>query len=929
MTYRSLLTVGALLALGTCTCEEPPGSAAHALDVVLGPGQVRCGPIKRASELIGGPAAFGQVGRGFRCNNAKVRFIVQDASRPVGITSEGGNLVDIDRVRGAPGTQETGDGRDNFREHVSAIGVLETRVSTIEVVADGTDGVGIIRVTGTPTALTLAPQAAFLSQELGDATIITDYVLRADADVIEINTTLKNNGPPLTGVQGVDFIAFGGGLLGHAPESGFGSMPLFSTVSFLAGARNDDVSYALVSADADLTIPFIDQGTTAPFYGDPIPVSAEHTFTRWIVVGDGSLESVSRRAMELRAAPRGTLRGLVMDAGAPRAGALVSALSGPLEAANARVLNEARTAADGSFSLTLPPGDVVLVAHEAGRARSAPVAARVEDGQAVNGLTLEIGRTARLAVETRFVDKEGEALGPLPSKLTLVARGATQQPLRALADGTAGDVTAYAVARDGAFAIDLAPGAYTAYVTRGFEFTRFEAAIELVAGSTTTVEAELRHALDTRGLIGAEFHQHSLGSIDAEVPVARKVMENAAEGIELAASTDHDVVTDFRPHVRAQGLEPWLQVVAGNEVSYQGVGHFNAYPWDIDDADPLRDYGTRLWWQKTVPELFRDIRTAAGDTIVQVNHPRGNVAGFLTTMLFNPVDGTRIPRPPPDLATLPSDVYDAWDGTFDAIEVNDNLGDIQLFTPEGRAALDDMARREASDVPALADWFALLGAGGRVAAMGNSDTHGINEGVGYPRNFLDVGKDDPAAVTPDDLRAAIRAQRTAVGQGCLLELLIEDDARGPGGEAQVRRAGMDSMVAAGTPVVVRLQAPPHVTPGNLEVYVNGLARPRALSPAAIALGGGALEAALEAALDDAIPATLALDDVRRLDHPLTGLPQDEGDLVVVVLSRGGTGLVPTGGRQAFCYSAPLYVDVDGDGAFTGWLAATQEVFPVP
>jgi hypothetical protein len=39
---------------------------------------------------------------------------VQDGSRPVGNSVEGGNLIDIDRVR----PDELADGGDTFREHV-------------------------------------------------------------------------------------------------------------------------------------------------------------------------------------------------------------------------------------------------------------------------------------------------------------------------------------------------------------------------------------------------------------------------------------------------------------------------------------------------------------------------------------------------------------------------------------------------------------------------------------------------------------------------------------------------------------------------------------------------------------------------------------------------------------------------------------------
>ena len=46
-----------ILVASTCAPPEPPPPRL-ALDEVLGPGEVRCGPVTKKSELIGGPAAF-------------------------------------------------------------------------------------------------------------------------------------------------------------------------------------------------------------------------------------------------------------------------------------------------------------------------------------------------------------------------------------------------------------------------------------------------------------------------------------------------------------------------------------------------------------------------------------------------------------------------------------------------------------------------------------------------------------------------------------------------------------------------------------------------------------------------------------------------------------------------------------------------------
>jgi hypothetical protein len=191
--------------------------------------------------------------------------------------------------------------------------------------------------------------------------------------------------------------------------------------------------------------------------------------------------------------------------------------------------------------------------------------------------------------------------------------------------------------------------------------------------------------------------------------------------------------------------------------------------------------------------------------------------------------------------------------------------------------------------------------------MGNSDTHGINGGVGYPRTFIFVDDDEPAAVTEAVLRDTVRRQRTAIGEGCLITL----------GADGAPRMGVRELVDADTALSVRLQAPPHVTVGRLELYVGGRVVPLTAIEDAITVDevAGVISLPLAAVVNDG---------VERLNRPIEGLAFGE-DAVVVAVSRGGTGLAPTGGGEAICVSPPLYVDGDGDGVFSPPLQATEDV----
>ena len=885
----------------SCPTEAPPPAApTPRLDVVLGVGEVRCGPVTRDAELIGGPAAYAQVGRSFKCMNHRIRFVVQDGSRPTGNSSVGGDLIDVDRVRG----DEHVEGRDFFREHATAFGGHEIAVEKIEVVNDGTNGApGIIRVSGPAGPVTMAPGAVHLAQDM-PARVQTDYVLAPDVDHVEIRTTIFNESDDqLPGVLYADFLAIGS-QTPFTPEHGFGEAPIFGSATFLGQARGADVSYAFVCQDADPTLVVHDQAVSVTFCRDEPFIAKEATYSRFLVVGDGTVESVASRAYALRGIETGAVVGRVVDdAGAPVAGVLVAALRGA--GADAVVANEARTDHEGRYRLTLRPGAYAVVAHDPARARREAVAVDVA-ADAEASVDARIGGGGRLQGAVSFV-ADGRPVAPRAAKWTIQALDAANEPL----PGLASRPPTYAVTTDGVFDVALPAGRWRVWASKGFEWTRAEAEVIVVDGAAARLDATLAHVLDTTGLVAGEFHQHTLGSVDATVPLDVKVIENAAEGVELTASTDHDNVVDLGAVVDALGLRAQLLALSGNEVSYAGLAHFNVFPWAIDPADPYRDVGSRMWWQKTIPEVFADARAAAGgDPIVQVNHPRDGPYGYLGQMRLDPTDATRIARDPPTIATFPAAIYDAWAGDFHAIEVQKKVGDPSLYTDDGMIELARRARDDPFAVPPLADWFALMGAGLRVAAMGNSDSHHRNGGVGYPRSYLRVGFDDPARLTAADAQAAIRAQRVSVAEGCVAELLV---AGGPGGG---RPMGLDEAIdgALRDDVVVRVQAPPHVDVERLELYVNGRAQP-------LVVGGDvAVDAAgvLSAPLPEPALRTTAV----RLQAPVVGLP--DGDLVVVAMARGGGGLAPTGGGSTLCYTAPLYVDDGGDG-WVGWLEDTQQV----
>lgn len=403
---------------------------------------------------------------------------------------------------------------------------------------------------------------------------------------------------------------------------------------------------------------------------------------------------------------------------------------------------------------------------------------------------------------TPWTTAESLASSPLPQAGTLRWRvrekGAGFVPARIVLRGVAGtpDVEWGEDASDGASRAVLyadrdgeravPPGKYHVTVTRGFEYTQREADVTVQAGHTTDVEAELERVVDTRGWITADLHVHAVPSPDAPVPLTDRVRTLAASGVEVAVATDHNAITDYGAAIRERGLSPWLASVVGDEVTTRGVplGHFNVFPL-APGADPVP-------FDHTTPAAIVSAARAAappGDKVVQLNHPRMGSLGYFELLRFDPRDVAGWRARSPLAAT-----------GFDAIEVFN--GDHYDHIPEVERA--------------MRDWYALLDAGVRITATGNSDSHKVTyQECGVPRNLVRVDDDDPGHWDADHAAheaafvAAVRAGHVVVSSGPFVR--VDVDGAGPGDEA---KAGAHT-------VHVTVDAPPWVDVSRVELVHRG------------------------------------------------------------------------------------------------------------
>jgi hypothetical protein len=276
----------------------------------------------------------------------------------------------------------------------------------------------------------------------------------------------------------------------------------------------------------------------------------------------------------------------------------------------------------------------------------------------------------------------------------------------------------------------------------------------------------------------------------------------ACEGVDIACSTDHNFVTDYRQAIASQGIEKFVQGMIGLEMTTIEIGHFNGFPLRYQ-AEPITK-GAFEWSGRRPQQLFDDLRSlgfySPEQTVIQVNHPRDTILGYFNDYnvdpdTMEPNDGDNALLTPTcteedeamDRCEFGKDKF-SWD--FDAIEVfNGKRWDL-LRTyrvpevlppppiPENIPPAGEILRDSDGKVVypgALEDWFQLLNAGRLYTATGNSDTHDLDDEAGVPRTYLPVGDDRAGAIDELEIVAGMKNQRALVTNGPFVLMNVVGD----------------------------------------------------------------------------------------------------------------------------------------------------------
>ena len=415
---------------------------------------------------------------------------------------------------------------------------------------------------------------------------------------------------------------------------------------------------------------------------------------------------------------------------------------------------------------------------------------------------------------------------------------------------------------DGVGTLDLAPGSYVAFASRGLEYTLDAKPFTITAGSTTNLSLGIERVVDTTGWVSADFHIHSAKSFDSSTPMTDRVVSFLASGVEVMVSTDHDYISDYAPIITDLGAGAEVTSIIGDELTGgnpvpadatqggfeafpEGIGHWNAWPLSVYPTNrrngaPQDEFVTpgtvidRLRGMDSLAALGKtpdsatiaDWLTAIGigeatgdDEVVMLNHARAGFAGVVVIGLFN---GLANPGGDPSAGGYdPTQPITAFPNSLLGVP---SLYNAAVVGPGGTSttalSFDAMEVMNGSGVGSFgrvrSDWCSLLRQDLRKTGTAVSDSHRlILENAGYARSFVASSSDDPASVDSDELTASIRAMQVVGTSGPFVRFSVEDD-----GGSDVGLGG--TAVSTGDKVVakIRVEAAPWIPVQEVRIYRN-------------------------------------------------------------------------------------------------------------
>jgi hypothetical protein len=436
--------------------------------------------------------------------------------------------------------------------------------------------------------------------------------------------------------------------------------------------------------------------------------------------------------------------------------------------------------------------------------------------------------------------------------------------------------------------VEISPGTYQVYATRGPEYSLSSVEITVEAGKATPLNIEVpQQVVKTPGFIASDLHVHTGLSFDNTFSTSERVRTFVAEHGEIMVSSEHDVPVDFMPYIEEMGVQDQITAIAAIEATSilpsdtnpYTSGHVNFFP-TMPKPLEYRRGGVRNE-DRRLREVLHEMSDTHHEAISQLNHARQNLSlsgdengempdnyrelidngGFLNHMgvAAYPYNPNKPLDSFPNNTLTEIDPKTGWrDIDMDAMEIINPGG---VFHGERILALRK-------------DWMSFLKQGVKITGTANSDSHHANQQVAVPRTMVAVVGDSIKTFNQSEFLNALREGNAYGTTGPMLQLDLSGARMG---ETYLSKAGV---------LNITVTSADWIPVNKVRVQLNGetIAELDATTTRTF-------EVAIEATKDSFVTVEVFGPD-----------------------SAAYTAVYPE--LSPYAFSNPIYIDADGDGTWT-------------
>jgi len=285
--------------------------------------------------------------------------------------------------------------------------------------------------------------------------------------------------------------------------------------------------------------------------------------------------------------------------------------------------------------------------------------------------------------------------------------------------------------------VELVPGKYRVYATRGPEYSLEKTELFITEKQTTTLNIKTpKRLLDTPKYIASDLHVHSGLSFDNAFSERERVRTFVAEHGEVMVSSEHDLPVDYAPRIREMGAQGKIVSIAAAEITSL---FFPYPPAKHQFRRGMVNHENQRW-----RDIISNIRKQHPEIISQLNHARLNLnlSGELphnwedhinNGQFFDHMGSAAHPYDPSKpLHSHPNNILIEAHEETGVRDIDFDL--IEIINPGGIHHEDRIkAHRK--------DWLSLLKQGEKLVGTANSDSHRASKQVAVPRTMVALSDD--------------------------------------------------------------------------------------------------------------------------------------------------------------------------------------------